>query len=65
MKENKSLEFKGQMSDSFLKTVSAYANYGTGIIQFGVNDEGKEIGVEMAEALNILKWNRHIGVKYE
>ena len=46
MRENETLEFKEQMSDSFLKTVSAYANYGTGIIQFGVNDDGKEIGVE-------------------
>lgn len=45
LRENKSLEFKSAISDSFLKTVSAFANYGTGEIVFGVSDEGKIIGL--------------------
>ena len=39
MRENKYLEFKENMdSNSFLKTISAFANYGTGEILFGVDD---------------------------
>ena len=30
MRETATLEFKQQLSKSYLKTVSAYANYGTG-----------------------------------
>ena len=30
MRESRRLEFKEQFSNTFLKTVSAYANYGTG-----------------------------------
>ena len=36
MRENKQLEFKERVTNTFLKTVSAYANYGTGEILFGV-----------------------------
>ena len=32
MKESKNLEFKSGMNNTSLKTVSAYANYGKGII---------------------------------
>lgn len=32
MRETKNLEFKEKVSNTFLKTVSAYANYGTGKI---------------------------------
>lgn len=46
MKENKTVEFKEEMTDTFLKTVSAYANFGEGQIFFGITDDGKEIGVE-------------------
>ena len=45
MKETKNLEFKSDMSNTFLKTVSAYANYGCGEILFGVDDEGNYIRV--------------------
>ena len=41
MKENRHLEFKEQITDSFLKTVSAFANYEGGEIVFGINDQGK------------------------
>ena len=45
MRETKNIEFKQKITDTFLKTVSAYANYGTGVIVFGVDDEGNELGV--------------------
>jgi hypothetical protein len=34
-KENAYLEFKAKLSDHFLKTVSAYANYVTGELSLG------------------------------
>jgi ATP-dependent DNA helicase RecG len=45
MKESNVLEFKENMTNTFLKTVSAYANYRTGKIQFGITDEGVVAGV--------------------
>ena len=49
MKETRTLEYKEQVTNTFLKTVSAYANYGTGIIMFGVNDEGVRVGIKNPE----------------
>ena len=46
MRETKDLEFKLDISNSFLKTVSAYANYGDGKIIFGVDDNGKTVGID-------------------
>lgn len=45
MKESRILEFKSEVTNSFLKTVSAYANFGTGVIQFGIRDDGSICGV--------------------
>lgn len=45
MKEDKNLEFKEKISNTFLKTVSAFANYGTGRILFGIRDDGTVSGV--------------------
>lgn len=45
MRETKNIEFKQEITNSFLKTVSAYANYGDGKILFGVLDDGSECGV--------------------
>ena len=45
MKENRFLEFKSEVSNSFLKTVSAFSNIGTGIIKFGYNDDGSVCGI--------------------
>ncbi|RDU21910.1 ATP-binding protein [Anaerosacchariphilus polymeriproducens] len=45
MKEMKNLEYKESVTNTFLKTVSAYANYNGGEIVFGITDEGKKIGV--------------------
>ena len=54
-KESKDVEFKEKISKSYLKTVSAYSNYKNGKIIFGINDEGKVIGLEkvMENKLNI------------
>ena len=46
MKETKSLEYKAEITNSFLKTVSAFSNFCTGQIMFGVSDDGKVIGVD-------------------
>jgi len=46
MKETKKLEFKSDITNTFLKTVSAFANYEGGEIKFGVADDGKVIGLK-------------------
>jgi len=55
MQETKYLEFKEEITNTFLKTVSAFANYGTGKIIFGIDDQGKIKGLsDLKEAcLNI------------
>lgn len=45
MRECKSLEFKESVTNSFLKTVSAFANHNGGVILFGVNDAGEPVGL--------------------
>ena len=45
-RENRTLEYKADLTKTYLKTVSAYANYGTGKIMFGISDDGKHIGVD-------------------
>ena len=44
MRESNVLEFKETVSNTFLKTVSAFANYGTGKVIFGVKDDGTIAG---------------------
>ena len=46
MKENRTLEFKEEITNTFLKTVSAYANYDGGTVLFGIADDGKITGIE-------------------
>lgn len=53
MKENKYLELKQDITNTFLKTVSAYANYAGGEIKFGIDDSGKVIGIKNAEKKRI------------
>lgn len=50
MKESPNLEFKREITKTFLKTVSAFANYGTGKIIFGIDDNGSPVGVSDPEA---------------
>ncbi len=45
MKENKNLEFKEEITSTFLKTVSAFSNYDGGVILFGINDSGEVAGL--------------------
>lgn len=58
MKETKSLEFKSEVTNTFLKTVSAYANYGTGEILFGVRDDGTPCGINNPEKVCLDLENR-------
>lgn len=55
MRESRTLEYKRDISPAYLKTVSAYANYGAGEIKFGMDDHGEVVGIENPEAacLNI------------
>lgn len=46
MKENRFTEFKEDLSSGFLKTVSAFANFGTGKILFGIKDDGSIKGIQ-------------------
>ena len=46
MQESRSMEWKETINNTFLKTVSAYANYGDGVILFGVTDSGEEVGLK-------------------
>ena len=45
MRETRNLEFKEKISDSFLKTVVAFANYDGGEVLFGVDDNGMSVGL--------------------
>ncbi len=45
-REKYNLEFKEIVSKTFLKTVSAFSNYNDGKILFGINDNGKVVGVD-------------------
>ncbi len=46
MRESKTVEYKESVTNTFLKTVSAYANYGTGKIMFGISDDGTAKGID-------------------
>lgn len=50
MKETHSLEFKRDITNTFLKTVSAYANYDGGSVIFGVDDQGTVVGLADPES---------------
>ena len=58
MKESRTLECKETVTNSFLKTVSAYANYGRGQIVFGIDDDGKASGISDIEAARLSIENR-------
>lgn len=44
-KESSKVELKRELTDSFLKTVSAFANYGGGMIVFGISENGSVVGI--------------------
>ena len=45
MRETRTLEFKETITNTFLKTVSAFSNYDGGTIIFGVDDDGNMKGL--------------------
>ena len=45
MRETRTIEFKETISNTFLKTVSAFSNYNGGMILFGVDDDGNVKGL--------------------
>ena len=45
MRETRTIEFKETITDTFLKTVSAFSNYDGGIIYFGIDDNGDVKGL--------------------
>ena len=45
MKETRTIEFKETVTNTFLKTVSAFSNYSGGMILFGIEDNGKVKGL--------------------
>src|SRR5574344_1474470 len=48
-KDSFNLEFKQESSKTFLKTVSAFANYNDGRIVFGIDDDGNMTGMDNAK----------------
>ena len=48
-RENYDLEFKEEISKTFLKTVSAFSNYNDGKIIFGISDDGDVLGLELID----------------
>ena len=54
-RENRNLEYKEIVTNTFLKTVSAFANYGTGRIIFGIADDLTVKGLQKptADSLSI------------
>lgn len=51
--ESRTLEYKEALTKSYLKTVSAFANYDGGSVIFGVQDNGEAIGIENSEQLRL------------
>ncbi len=58
MKVSRNIEFKESITNSFLKTVSAFANFCTGTILFGITNDGKPTGVENPEGQRLEIENR-------
>ncbi len=54
-RKTKDVEYKETVSKSYLKTVSAFANFNDGTIIFGIADDGKVVGIKnpVEECLNI------------
>ena len=49
VRESYNLELKVEVTRTFLKTVSAYANYNDGEIMFGIDDHGSVVGIQGAK----------------
>ena len=53
MKESRFLEFKSEVSNSFLMTVGAFENIGTGMIKSGITDDGRILLIEVKDGYSI------------
>ena len=51
--ESKYIEYKQDYTKTFLKTVSAFANYHDGYIVFGIDDDGKILGTQHLNELKL------------
>lgn len=49
MRETRNIEFKETITNTFLKTVSAFSNYDGGVIFFGIDDNGEVKGLPDAK----------------
>ena len=49
MRETRTVEFKETITNTFLKTVSAFSNYDGGEIIFGIDDNGNVKGIPDAK----------------
>ena len=58
MRESAFLEFKSKISSTFLKTVSAYANFHDGEILFGIDNAGSKVGLDHLEETCLAIENR-------
>lgn len=58
MKESCVLEFKQEITDTFLKTVSAYANFNTGEIKFGIDNNGNICGIPNPDEARLVIENK-------
>ena len=45
MRETRTAEFKETITNTFLKTISAFSNYDGGVILFGIDDNGNVKGI--------------------
>ena len=74
MRETRILEFKETITNTFLKTVSAFSNYNGGTILFGVDDNGNVKGlpdvkqacldIENKNQMTVYHLNQTIHLKY-
>ena len=51
MRETRTIEFKETITNTFLKTVSAFSNYDGGVIYFGIDDNGNVKGLQDVKRL--------------
>lgn len=58
MQESRDVEFKSEISNTFLKTVSAFSNFGTGKIIFGITDNGEAVGLDATEDARLVIENK-------
>ena len=63
MKETKCLEYKETITNTFLKTVSAFANYDGGEVVFGIDDNGVVKGIDDVEQACLNIENKIIPIK--